>query len=284
MRHLIYIGPDKCGSSWLHQVFALHPDVIVPKIKDPFYFDRHYHLGPTWYESLYPEGGRVRSDVSHDYLFSRPAIERISEDLEDISLIVGVRDPMDRALSAYRYMQSQGRISSSVGFTKALATVDELLDHGDYAKYLEQWLEVFGAERFVYLEFSKLVLDSRACATDLCLRLGLAAPSAEELDQLRHRSNSARRSRSPGAVRSLRSVSNLIRRSGASGMIQRVKDSPTVMSLLFADLSSNDKQHDATLLDAARDTHRDRVHASLSQAAILARDASFINLIHHYER
>ena len=51
--NFLFIGPDKVGSKWLHQVLLEHPDCFVPIIADPFYFDRYYDRGMGWYTDLF---------------------------------------------------------------------------------------------------------------------------------------------------------------------------------------------------------------------------------------
>ena len=43
--NFIYIGPDKAGSSWLHEVLISHDGIFMPPAKDLYFFDRYYDRG-----------------------------------------------------------------------------------------------------------------------------------------------------------------------------------------------------------------------------------------------
>ena len=44
--NIVYIGPDKAGSSWLHTMLDHHRQVYVTEAKDLYFFDRFYDGGP----------------------------------------------------------------------------------------------------------------------------------------------------------------------------------------------------------------------------------------------
>ena len=47
--NLVYIGPDKAGSTWLFGLLNRHPDVFMTPAKDLYFFDRYYDKGIEWY-------------------------------------------------------------------------------------------------------------------------------------------------------------------------------------------------------------------------------------------
>ena len=59
----IYIGPDKAGSSWLHEVLLEHPQVFLTPAKGLYFFDRYYDRGLPWYVSQF-DAARDRSRSS----------------------------------------------------------------------------------------------------------------------------------------------------------------------------------------------------------------------------
>ena len=83
--NLVFLGPDKAGSTWLYQLLDWHPQAFVPPAKEMFFFDRYFDRGVDWYARQYADVGRhelVVADISHDYLFSSAAPVRIMETLE----------------------------------------------------------------------------------------------------------------------------------------------------------------------------------------------------------
>lgn len=157
-RIVIYIGPDKCGSTALYSLFQHHPDIAVPAVKDLFFFDRFYHRGLPWYYSQFVGDCPVLADVSHDYIFVPAASRRIAFSDIDYQLVVGLRSPYRRAVSAYRYMWYQGRVR--MPFAEALDQIDELLGHGDYGHLLPQWEADHHRSRWRAFDFDAFAYDA----------------------------------------------------------------------------------------------------------------------------
>ena len=62
--NFLYVGPDKAGSSWLHETLIKHPDVYLTPAKDLYFFDRYYDRGLDVVRRAVPRragrGGRRR--------------------------------------------------------------------------------------------------------------------------------------------------------------------------------------------------------------------------------
>jgi Sulfotransferase domain len=215
---LIYVGPDKCGSTTLFELGRAHPQISTPRVKELFYFDRFHSRGPDWYEAQFDSRMPAFLDVSHDYLFSEKACERIADSGLDYRLIVGLRNPYRRAVSAYKYMWYQGRVR--VPFQMALESVDELLDHGDYGALLPGWIKRHDRDRWVSLDFEALVADQAVWQRDFLARVGLAPA-----DFVVPHSNAARAPALPAPVMRLaRRAGFALRRVGAERAVQASKD------------------------------------------------------------
>ena len=108
--NFLYVGPDKAGSSWLHEMLLKHPEVYLTPAKDLYYFDRYYDRGPAWYASQFRDARdeTVVGEVCQDYLFHPEAATRIPETLGRCAVMVSLRDPVERAWSSYLYMRKHG--------------------------------------------------------------------------------------------------------------------------------------------------------------------------------
>ena len=125
----LFIGPDKTGSTWLYEVLRQHAACYVPPVKDIYFFDRHYERGLDWYLSFFepaPAGSLAAGELSHDYLFSPQAADRIARDLPNVRLLTSLRDPAERTFSHYLYMIRSGR--TRLDFAAALEQFPELVD------------------------------------------------------------------------------------------------------------------------------------------------------------
>ncbi|HEX7135003.1 MAG TPA: sulfotransferase domain-containing protein [Iamia sp.] len=249
---LVYIGPDKAGSTWLHQVLRWHPEVYAPEVKELFFFDRYHHRGPDWYRSHYaacPADAAVVADVTHDYLFD-PAVPARMQVLlgDDVRLMVTLREPVDRAWSAYHFMVRQGRVRES--FAEAVRTVPELLDHGRYATHLRPFLAVFGRDQIFTPRFDQLTEAPDRFAADLFAFLGIApleVPAELHEKQLR-----IAQPRSFGVARAARSAGVWVRDRGGERLVARAKGSAFVQRGLYRDFEGEGPTMEGSLREALR--------------------------------
>jgi len=117
----LVVGAQRCGTTSLFRTVAAHPAVVPPALhKGVHYFDTAYDRGPDWYRGHFPLratatrlerrlGSRViTGESSPYYLFHPLAGERIANDLPDVRLVALLRDPVERAYSAYTHERARG--------------------------------------------------------------------------------------------------------------------------------------------------------------------------------
>jgi sulfotransferase family protein len=133
----VMIGAQRCGTTTLFRALMAHPQVVRPAFhKGINFFDLHYHRGMTWYRGHFPvtsiaqaatahQGGPVSFEASGYYLYHPFALERMARDMPGVKLIVMLRDPAERAYSAYKHEYARGYEWES--FEKALDLESERL-------------------------------------------------------------------------------------------------------------------------------------------------------------
>ncbi len=191
--NFLYLGPDKSGSSWLFEVLRNHPDCFVPACKDVYYFDEHYDKGMDWYLDFFRDarpGVPAMGELSHSYLFSMEAADRIRQDLPGVKLMASLRQPVERCYSHYLYLVSSGLVTSS--FAETIDNRPGLTRSSYYAKSVEGYLERFGAERFKVLFFDDLKKDPRHYARQVYDFLGLSFNEAFDYDKKVREARAAR--------------------------------------------------------------------------------------------
>ncbi len=237
--NFIYIGPDKAGSSWLHEVLMAHPQVFMPEAKDLYFFDRYYERGLGWYLDQFDgaqESNRVIGEVCQDYLFEPNAPERIRNSLGEPRFMVTLRDPADRAYSSYLYMLKQGQKPGT--FQEALRARPELLEHGRYATGLRRYSDVFGPEALYVAVFDDLVAAPQRFVAELLDWLGLDQMSLSE--ELLAARLPAARARSTNLSRLARAAADVAReRFDGANVVGRVKRSARVQKLLYVPLGDD---------------------------------------------
>jgi Sulfotransferase family len=236
--NFVYIGPDKAGSSWLHEVLRTHPKVFLTPAKGLYFFDRYYDRGLPWYLGQFDDarpGHLVRGEVCQDYLAHPDAAERMAHSLGEVKLMVTLRDPAERAFSSYLHMLRSGWQADS--FLEALTRYPELLDHGRYGTQLQRFSTCFGRDALHIAVFDDLEADPQAFLDAVTAWLGIepmplnASLSTPRLPAGRARSVVASRIASWGA--------HALRERDAGRLVGRVKRVPVVQRALYRPLADD---------------------------------------------
>ena len=152
----IIVGAQKAGTSWLHQQLARHPDTSPPSRKELHFFDqdRAYSKGLAFYRSQFPPPHRARGrqtfESTPSYLHVPSVPSRIHHFRPDVRLIAVLRDPVDRAYSAWN-MYRQMLTDEAEGLARKAAR--------DYDSPFGQWIETTRSADGSFPSFNDLVED-----------------------------------------------------------------------------------------------------------------------------
>jgi hypothetical protein len=183
----IVIGAEKCGTTSLHHYLGEHPEVQVSRPKELHWFcgkpdpdavpeltdprDRaalsrgtsNSHLSLDWYCSHFDPSYAVRGESTPKY--SSPGYpgtaDRIAATVPDALLIYCVRDPVERALSSYRFARTRNRDERPI--EAALTPGGNYAMRSRFARCLEPYLGLFPRERIHVVEAERL--DDRRAET-----------------------------------------------------------------------------------------------------------------------
>jgi Sulfotransferase domain len=167
----IGIGPAHAGSTWLHWVLDSRAGLPRPE-KETHFFDWHYTKGMDWYANHF---AHCREDQPIgeicNYFPSRVACERIASDLPDCKIICSLRDPVDRAYSAYKFALYNGLTRD--GFKEALRRTPAITVGNRYGFHLNQWYERFGKSRVLVVLFDEMRSNPQEYVRKVCEFLAL---------------------------------------------------------------------------------------------------------------
>ncbi len=101
------LGAQKAGTTALYIYLAKHPEIVAAENKEPHFFDCpfRYSQGIEYYHSLFPyidpKNPKITFDASGGYLANPSAYQKIYQYNPQLKLIVLLRNPIDRAFSAW---------------------------------------------------------------------------------------------------------------------------------------------------------------------------------------
>lgn len=102
--NFLIIGAQKSATTFLLRCLREHPDVFVPSGEIPFFEDPDYSQGDIEsFARLFARGCHKKAVglKRPNYLHKPECPERIHRHIPSARLIVILRDPIERAISAY---------------------------------------------------------------------------------------------------------------------------------------------------------------------------------------
>jgi hypothetical protein len=167
--NFLIIGVQKGGTSSLFYYLKYHPQVRRPIKKEMHFFNTHYSKGLKWYKAHFPlkSKNKLTGEASPDYIFHPLSAERVRQLNPDMKLIILLRNPVERAYSAYQMNRRLG-VDPRSTFQEAvdfeLSHHDKFanqyndakhnffyLERGKYAAQLSVWLNHFPKEQFLVI-------------------------------------------------------------------------------------------------------------------------------------
>jgi Sulfotransferase domain len=235
----IHIGPGKTGSTWLHEVLSLHPQVYLTPAKDLYFFSRYYDRGVNWYRAQFAQAPRdvpVVGEICPDYLLTSEAAGRIRSTLgPHVKLMVTLRDPIDRAFSSYLYAAKHGLAQDS--FRATLEAQPEMVQEGRYAAQLRPYVEAVGVSNIRIGVFDDFAADPQGFldATTSWLGIGRLTLTAEQLEaQL-----PASRARFVPLAKFAKVAAGWVRNHDGANLVGRVKRARVIQRLLYSPLGAD---------------------------------------------
>lgn len=153
----LFIGGQRCGSTWVHKCLVEHPEVFVATPKEVHFFNRNYENGESWYLDHFSDAGASKAigEVTPDYIADPICPERVHKLCPNLKLVAVLREPIERAHSLYRL-----KLDSSLPyptFEEAVEKHPEIIRHGFYADHLERWWNFFPREQTLVLLYEDLL-------------------------------------------------------------------------------------------------------------------------------
>jgi len=244
--NFLYIGPDKSGSTWIYNILLQHPECYVPIIKDIYFFDKFYDKGIDWYLSFFRSASaniKAVGELSHDYLYSKEAAERIYSHYPKINLITCLRNPIDRTFSNYLFLKRSG--ITKLSFKDAIKKYPSLISRSLYYKHLSIYFDIFDYDQIKILFFDELVNNPSKFAEDLFKALSLSINSQIDYDK---KVLPASEARNYYLAKVAKYSAKVIRESGYSNFLGKLKNS-SLTGLLYKNYNKKNKP---TLDDISR--------------------------------
>jgi hypothetical protein len=196
----IIIGVQKSGTSSLHYYLNQHPNLVGSEPKEIHYFDRWINYGYSlkWYENHFKSFSKREQlffESSPNYIYYESVAKKIHEFYPNIKLILVLRNPIERAYSAwnmYKQMFEEGKdfeskkgkypgtpnlihkylfknrnsfpgLAETIKIERQLIEKNPQLDEpsvlrrGIYVEQIKKYYKYFGKDQLLILGFNELI-------------------------------------------------------------------------------------------------------------------------------
>lgn len=163
------IGASRCGTTWISKCLADHPEVFVPAEKELHYYNNRDHMSQRSIESYFSASGEddVRGEYTPRYMINRTALDHIAHAHPNATIIVSLRDPVERAISQYKQKRDDLGVEEITSFETALTGPyrEDYVTKGLYAYHLSTVFDVFDREQ-IHLVFMESIENEPAAVIE----------------------------------------------------------------------------------------------------------------------
>lgn len=167
----LIIGAQKAGTTSLRAFLESIPkQVFMSKTEHHFWnregqYNDGFGLNSYLNNFAQSQSGQMIGEKSPSYLGSYEAPARIHRHLPEVKLIAILRNPAERAYSAYWHGRRVGAIDPGTTFTDSIQSYREnhgkpygdLVTPGFYSQHIARYLEFFPREQLLLLDFDELL-------------------------------------------------------------------------------------------------------------------------------
>jgi hypothetical protein len=187
-------GAPKAGTTALWALLDAHPQVFMPRMKEPRFLTRRLNepapgvrmIGPrrtvtferglAWYQSLFAgsEGALARGEASPQYLGAQDGPEVMERFVPGVKMVFVLRQPVDRAYSQYWQHWKKGwRMPPFAALLRGLPPLRYLDYMSRYAQHVERYRQAFGPDRVHIILFDDLRDEPERIYAELCRFIGV---------------------------------------------------------------------------------------------------------------
>ncbi len=195
--NFIIIGAQRCGTTSLFESLMEAQFILKPVRKEIHFFDINYMKGYEWYLSQFPyiKDENYLTGEATPYYFYHPVVPLRVYDFckimsKEIKFILLLRNPVDRAISHYKFNLTRG--IESLSFEEAIKVEPQriggedsklinnhhyysfnhqhfsYLSRGIYIEQLKRWLNFFPLEKFLIISSEEFFKEPQKIINLIC--------------------------------------------------------------------------------------------------------------------
>ena len=181
--NLFIPGAAKSGTTTLHELLNLHPDISMSRLKEPVFwnnkkFEKYEQVDWINYKKLFNGNAKIFGESTTSYMYYNSFIENIKRNYEKSPKFIFIlRNPIDRYISHFWWMKGLGLEKNNIkdvinkGSQADFIEYDYYPKHyfqfGLYSKWIQRFIDNFGIENIKVITLEKLI-SNRLETTNSC--------------------------------------------------------------------------------------------------------------------
>lgn len=194
----IGIGVSRCATTWIADMLRAHPNIFIPERKELHYFNNRsgqYGEDLRTLEQIYPTASKmIMGEFTPRYILHDQALQRIKKHFPDVNLLVLLRDPLERALSQYRYFLYELQKENKLRFDEAVDEFyeDDYIKKSQYYRRLKAVHRMFKREQIEIIWFSAITESPKDVLLKALDHIGASPFTPDQLERKTNASNTER--------------------------------------------------------------------------------------------
>jgi len=171
--NLFIPGAAKSGTTTLHELLNLHPDISMSKVKEPVFwnnekFKRYEEEDWLKYKKLFNEKSKICGESTTSYMYYKSFINNILTNYKKSPKFIFIlRNPIDRYISHFWWMKGLGLEKNSIEDVINIKSEKDIIEYnyypkhyyqfGLYSKWIQNFIDNFGIENIKVITLESLI-------------------------------------------------------------------------------------------------------------------------------
>ena len=166
-------GAAKSGTTTLHELLNLHPDISMSKIKEPVFWNNakfNDYKEEDWlkYKELFNPNSKIKGESTTSYMYYDSFIDNINKNYKKPPKFIFIlRNPIDRYISHFWWMKGLGLEKNNIRDIINRESHTDFIEYdyypkhyfqfGLYSKWIQRFIENFGFENIKIITLENLI-------------------------------------------------------------------------------------------------------------------------------
>lgn len=173
-KFVFFVGPVRCGTTWLYEMFKENTNCSYIKGKEIYYFEKETPFNKNDYLANFTHRDNFYIDISPTYIESSAVAMRIKKNFNNATIVVILKKTSDIAFSQFLYMKKNGYNLKTLNNFLSDDVFLPVRDKLKYENNLPQWKSIFNSNEILFLDFNDFKVDNISYFSKLCSSLGIS--------------------------------------------------------------------------------------------------------------